>query len=435
MDNYLTAIDFSLSKEITNLGKEFWQDFLEVDYEMVLATVSDKEKLASELERFNKPVLEHIARTIQDEDHVDLSKASLAKLISEHATPVARTFLLLDANLTKIKRDVIDLVLKLLQDNWTPFVDTEYWGETSIPSVVSFHLLRNHPNDLRLFRLMNTAESVSYREFLLHPDLDAHEQDFDEIKRRIAHGHDLSTINQDVVQSTVNRLFVGGEVRARCVGVSYREDDESVTAFVLKELKRSGIREIDQVYYGTETEIMVLEFRESGQIGRFRGTEQEELASELLTDLMQAPVRYLPAAQHTEKAKVVLFLGDLATNKVSLFRLKEIELFAAPLPSGVGLVIREGPSKEHVGLAVQYLRTLGLDLLEELSNIKKIKVAFKTSDTDREHIFDIYFTEQGRDMVLVTFGNWAAARTKRNEFMKNLQQRYGIYAIQTRRSS
>lgn len=430
-------------EEVMSLGADFWQHTLGVDYEEIRLIPQHEGGLTARLGGFSVGLLHSLVSALGLSTESD-AKSSLIQIITEQAQthPFVTLLLLTDACVHRIRYDVRHVVTKMLVEEYGLTVDVLHPDATTI---VCLNMLSINRNALRFYRLVNTAESVTYQEYTLIPDVDDENHSYEQIdatRRAIESGVSLATLTTQHVNGVLSRVFPeGGEHRATCLGLRYDERDDSVTVFILKESRRSHLQEFGQFYYGTETEDVILEFRRGIRKGRFRAHKMtaEKIANHLSTTLLKHNVRYVEADHGSSKEDVHQLFVDLERNRARLFCLTEINIKSLPVEGGPTVMLREGPGGHHVGASLAELRDKGLDWLQDLVSVSKVKVRFRSSEEDADHIFDLYVIplENGNndnEELLVTFSSSGAPRRKRNEFTRNLQERYSVNVIPTIRS-
>jgi hypothetical protein len=394
-------------QELESQTNEFW-DLLEVNAERVLEEANDPEFLEEAFSNLGIAGLQVLCCWASLEPlqaRIDL-KSTIAGYLADNLTRSGcQSIILINEFLYRRRANAIEAISRLLlpaeQFEIIYSSDAATNSKRFCYALAAFAL---NPHNLRLLMLYESAERAGYTRYVLVPRSETPTGNsiagelVSQAQKHIEAGVDLAQIDVGIVNDLLDdfeRRY--GHQKSQCFEVF--KDDQGGTAliFVLRYLRESYIREVDSVLFGEEAELIVLRLcDEMRTIDEHSSTGigvriATAIASGMLGD---ANIRYIEDTKLTKREDLEDLLDVLRASSDVRLWLRELYVETAPIDQAPILILR---CDKNLSLSspLEFLEHRDIDLLQDLHNIRSLKVAFavpsaKDEDKDDFYSFTIY---------------------------------------------
>ena len=432
-------------EDIRSCEDHFWK-LMEVNAERVRKQMAATSYFQDRLPVLGPTGLQLISKWIGiDVNQID-DPQEVVSVVAEHFvlpshTVSYETILLLSEFLYRRQTLPIETISQVLLDAETFKLifesDTDYWSKRFCYTIKVF--LQKCDN-LRLLLLFENGERVGYVRCTLTPIAERHGQPFKDedvqrVEARIKEGADLNRITPGFVNGVLEDFESGYEQRhSRCFGV-IDEADNTKIVFILREWREAIVRQVEDVVFANEAELIVLRLKNKGKRLEEHGNSivSRGVAAAILGELFkEKDVQYLKDTNITAKKKLDdLLKKHLMADVDDQLRLQELYLYDSKVAQSPLLMLRCG-KKETLTQPIKDLRDRGVDLLAELKDIRHIKIAYVINSGtkfEKSYIFRIFLKVQKSGDFFLPYSVANVPTRTRADFEDHLWSKYNVRVI------
>jgi len=315
--------------------------------------------------------------------------------------------------------------------------DTDDWTKRFCYTLFVF--LQKYDN-LRLLLLFENGERVGYARCTLtpiaeHGGREMSDEDVQRVEAKIKAGVDLAQVTSEHVDGVLEEYESSHDGRrSRCFGV-IDEPDGTKLVFILREWREAFVRQVDDVLFADEAELIVLRLKHKGIKLEEHGnsTVSRPIAAAIIGVLMaEKNVQYLKDTKVTARNKLDDLLNKhMMADVDDQIRLQELYLFNSEVDQAPLLILRCG-KKETLTKPIVDLRKRGIDLLAHLDDIRHIKIAFVINygkRLEKSYIFKVFFKSQKSGDFFLPYSVANVPTRIRGEFEQHLWSKYHVRVI------
>jgi len=364
---------------------------------------------------------------------------SLARHISANRDSIGfQTIILICDFLYRRRPDAIETVSRYIlpeeQYNFVVSNDIEANSKRFCYAILAFI---QEPHLLRTLMLFESAERAGYTRYNLvprTPGIDNADR-IDELMKlaeeRITKGVDLKTLDVGRINNVLNK-FEGrhGQKVSLCLDIYSGHTDGTAIIFILRPLRETFIREIDGIIFAEEAEIIVLRVYEGMRIVDEHSAKGIgiQIATEIASEFLGIEdLQFIKSSETTDLHDLQNLIQNLMKRSDDRLHFRELYLEMAPIEGSPKLVIRSDEDLTIVG-ALEFLNSRGVDLLQDLRDVKNIKIGFVV-DTGKElksYSFKIFLTNLGQNLFYLPYSTANIASRIRENFEAYLKENYNV---------
>ncbi|MBN1310780.1 MAG: hypothetical protein JXB30_05110 [Anaerolineae bacterium] len=425
----------------------FWE-VLEVNADRLIQDSADAESVRSRLSNLGVGALRALSLWMglnPLQRKADLVAELAAHLAADPMSPPSQTTILINDFVRGRRADAVEVISRLLlpQSQFNLVSDSDI----DVNSKCFFCALLVYvqkPRDLQLLMLFERAERAGYTRYALIPRMEVSgdravdEETADLAQQHIDAGVDLESLNAEKVDAALERFESRhGHQQSRCVDLFRDEASRMVLVFILRYLRPAYIREVDDVVFGDEAELVMLRLYRRMQVMEEHSSSgvgvaiANTLARELLGD---SNVEYIQDTRLTKEDAVEKFINVLAKGEDENLRFRELYLRSAPVEESPYLILRCNPKDKESDLSVP-LESFGkknVRLLEDLDDIRSLKVAFMVKQAKgklKAYTFRLLCEHARPGSYFLPYSASSVSTRIRSEFERYLHDEYNIQAV------
>lgn len=333
------------------------------------------------------------------------TRAVLRSTIAEYlaanlAYPGCQSAILINEFLYRRRPDAIEAICRLLlPEGQFELVRSSDVDTNSKRFCYAISAFVQNSHNLRLLMLYESAERAGYTRYVLVPRTETPSgnpidgESVNQAQKHIETGVDLAVLDVETVSNILDDFERRhGHKESLCFDLFKDPENTMTLVFILRDLRESYIREVDRVVFGDEAELVVLRLYD-----RIRTVDEHSstgigvriaiaMASTLLEDVN---LRYIEDTQLTEQEDLEKLVGTLASGEDRQLRLREVYLGAAPIEEAPVLILR-CDKERNLSKPLEFLKRKDIALLQDLHNIRNLKIGFVVPSAEDEDKEDVY---------------------------------------------
>lgn len=424
----------------------FWEQ-LEVNSERALQEANDPEYVERGLSPVGAGGLQVLclwAGLEPVQSRADLTASAAHYLSDNLQQPGCQSMVLINEFLYRRRADAIESASRLLLPGaGFGLISGSAIGRNSKRFCYALLCFLENRYYLRILMLYEKAERAGYERHVLVPRTQtAAGNPIDKESITAAHQYIEAGVDlAEVVPETVNEVLNVFEQRygpsnSMCFDVFEDAESQMTEVFIFRDLRESHIREVEGVVFGDEAELIVLRLGD-----RMRSVEEHSatgvgvrvagaIASALLNG---ATVRYIKDEELTEQSDLQTLIEALASDTDDRLQLRELYLEEAPIEDSPILILR-CEKKNSLSSALDFFRARGDDLLEDLQNIRNLKIGFAVpseEDAEKEDVysFTVHCERASSMRYFVPYAVANIPTAVRTEFETYLRGEYNVRVV------
>jgi hypothetical protein len=443
-----TATKATVSKPLTDLlpssdqidssDDEFWQS-LEVNAERIREEAAEPEQVESYLASFRRDMLEAFCAWLDVDAEIETQelRTPLAQHVAENCEDaVCLAFLFLN-EFAKGKRDnaIQSLSKHLLPAEQFDLVNSSSVKDASKRFCYVLLAYAEDPSLLRSLMLFDNAERAGYERHQLVADVeeDCDNGEAEEVEETAQNGYDLDQLDEDTVGDILNASSFGDGKASRCFDLFRDEERDETLVFVLRELRESRIREVENVVFAQEAETIVLRLSDGGKSVETHSksrTDTEIAQAIAASQLDEERIQYVETRDLTKRSDLERLIKYLRKEKDDDLRLYELFLENAPVEGAPVLMLR-GEKEEGISDTLRSLEKKDVSLLQDLGDVRYIGVSFATQVGGKEKYYVFKFSPQqvDDDTFYLRYSASSTPTTVRASFEDHMKDKYNVKVI------
>lgn len=423
----------------------FWEQ-MEVNSERVLEDAKDAEFLAGRFSSLGAGGLQVLctwAGLDPRQTRADLTSALADYLVENLDHSGCQTVVLLNEFLYRRRADAIEAACRLLVPRER--FEMVRSSRISVNSKRFCHTVLAYlklPSHLGVLMLYEKAERAGYIRYVLVPRREIAGAAVDKESVTLAQEHikagaDIQALEvaqvDDILDGYEKRY---GHKKSLCFDIFKDTEDEMSEVFIFRDLRESLIREVDGVVFGDEAELIVLRLYD--KIRHMEGHASTDIGVSLANAIARAlledvNVHYIEDQELTEQKDLQTLVDALAGNKDVRLRLRELYLDGAPIEGAPILILRCEKDKS-LSTPLDDFQTKDIDLLQELHNIRNLKIGFAVPSEEDEDKEDVYsftvYCQRVRSMrYYVPYKAANIATDVRSQFEKYVREKFNVRVV------
>lgn len=296
-------------------------------------------------------------------------------------------------------------------------------------------------HNLGIMMLYERAEKAGYTRYVLVPKTeDAAGRDLDEesvmlTQQCIDQGVNLDGFTINWLNNLLEEFEAQREHRQCLCWEIYKDvNSDMLLVFIFRTYRESYIREIGGVIFGDEAELIVLRISDEMRIVEEHsnsGIGIEISAAAAAALYQDASIQYVKATNLTNRNSFSHFVNVLVNGEDQQLRLRELYLKSAPIRQAPILILRSEKTSD-LSIPLEYLRQKGLDLLQNLQDIRSLKVAFVVTledDVEMVYSFTVYCKYIRANDFFLPFSVANIATNICRQFESYLEDNYNVRVI------
>ena len=425
--------------DIPYFNNEYW-NVLEVHTSRILEKIELFEDVEVKLNSLGKQAPPILCRWLGLESLLQLSqsKALLAQHITSYqASSCCRTIVFLSEFLHRRRPDAIERIARLL-------LPSEQFGAiqgskldpNSKRFCYTLLIYVQKPGQLQLLALFESAERSGYSRYSLviqAPD-DISDEETRDLEHKIEQGIGTNGIDLSLVTEVLAEIDgASQQPSSRCSEVFFDSVNNFRLAFIWRHLRESHIREVDGVVFANEAELIVLRLingLKTIEVNTERSTGVK-IAHAIASKIYETVhLQYEPDSHFADKCNIDQLIHN--TKRSEKLSLREVQLRSAPIEDAPQLMIR-CQDNNNLSASLEYLRQKQIDLLDELANIRHVKIGFESQVSDdkvKTYAFKLFFAKKAEnDKYLLTYSGANIPTHVCTEFENYVKGEYEIQVI------
>lgn len=355
--------------------------------------------------------------------------------------PGCRSVILINEFLFRKRADAIETISRLLLPT-TQFniVNASAIDANSKRFLYTALVFIQNPHQLQLLMLFEKAERAGYQRYVLTPISEIAGEPISEQAAELALQH--CQAGADLTQlsiALINMILENFESRhnqqsSLCLDLYVDEVSGMWLVFILRYLRESHIREVEEVVFAQEAELIV--FRLNDRMRNIdvhsRSGIGTKIATALASRLLEDPnVQFQEDTTLTHQENLEDFLEILTNAQDERLRFQELYLNTAPIEEAPILILR-CTKNQDLSRPLAFLNQRNVDLLQHLANVRNFNIAFVVEpNTEREksYIFKVYCNRAGPGRYFLPYSVANISTNIRSEFERYLWETYRVRTV------
>lgn len=423
---------------------EFWKK-LEVDAAAVLTSTAEKGSLDKGLNLgvYGTGFLA-LWTSLDTSQATTDPKALLTKqILANLGDPTYQTVVFLNEFVYGRRLDSIETISRLIlpQDRFN-LVSSISMDNYSKKFLYALFAYVNNPHHLQLLMLFERAERAGYTRCALvpveeHDGIPYDDETIQQARKHIQEGADTASLDVGKINDML-KLFESqhGSRDSLCFEVFPDKTVGATLVFVFRYLRHSLIREVDDIVFGDEAELIVLRLYDRMHIVDVHSSSGigASVAASIAGSLLnETHVRYVDLGHLTDADRLQTLIESLVNDGDQALRFQELYLEHAPFNGSPKLILRCDKT-QCLSVPIQDMRQRNIDLLGSLENVRSFKMAFippclLKTNVANSYIFNVTCsrTQPGRYLLGYAAANILIAI--RTQFEQHLKEQYGVQVV------
>jgi hypothetical protein len=241
---------------------------------------------------------------------------------------------------------------------------------------------------------------------------------------------DVGTVN-DVLEDFERRY---GHRESQCYEVFEDNVSGMTLVFVFRYLRESHIREVENVVFAAEAELIVLRLRDGMRVieEHSESGNGTRIAVAIASEMLRDPnIQYIEDTRLTAQEDLERCLDVLVNGEDDCLRFQELYLKSAPVEEAPILILRCEKSRNLSG-PLEFFRQNNINLLQDLTDVRNLNVAFvieTANGKSKAYIFKIYCKQARPGRYFLPYSVANISTNTRSEFEAYLREKYNVRVV------